>query len=233
MNSTPLIEIQNVTKWYAQGDIAVHALQEVSFSIAAGEFAAVVGPSGSGKTTLLNMIGGLDIPSDGIVILDGKPVGKMRQKALSDFRRDSIGFIFQTFNLIPVLTVAENIEYVMVLQKVPKEERRHRVKEILEEMGLGGMEGRYPKQLSGGQQQRVAIARAMVAQPKIILADEPTANVDSHTGEALIGLMRSLNREKGMTFLFSTHDKRIMDHAHQIIRLQDGRVSSDIIQEGR
>ena len=219
-----LIELHDIEKVYHDGGIPVHAIHTISLGIAEGEFSAIVGPSGSGKTTLLNMIGGLDIPSRGTVALAGTSIADMSSRQLAEFRRDNIGFIFQTFNLIPVLTVAENIEYVMVLQNVPIKERRERVASILYDVGLEGMEDRRPNQLSGGQQQRVAIARAMVARPQIILADETTANIDSHTGVELVDLMHRLNREQGMTFLFSTHDRMIMERAQRVIKLRDGKI---------
>jgi putative ABC transport system ATP-binding protein len=226
-NNADLIRAIDVSKQYRSGEITVDALNSVSLTIKRGEFTAIAGPSGSGKTTLLYVISGLDIPSSGTVILDGKPVSAMSGRELSDFRRDHIGFIFQSYNLIPVLTVRENIEYIMLLQGVPEGERRSRVSEILDEVALGGMEDRLPTQLSGGQQQRVAVARAMVSKPDIILADEPTANLDSHTGESLIEMMRRLNERRGMTFVFSTHEAMIMERAKRLILLTDGRIEKD------
>lgn len=222
-----LITAHNLTRVYHQGEVLVTALQNITLSINSGEFIAIVGPSGSGKTTLLNMIGGLDTPSEGHVALSGTNIDLMSQRQLSQTRRDHIGFIFQFFNLIPVLTVEENTEYVMLLQGISADERKRRVRAILKGVGLEGLENRYPHQLSGGQQQRVAICRAMVAEPSIILADEPTANVDSATGQELLSVMEKLNAEKGMTFLFSTHDRMIRERAKRIIRLQDGKVESD------
>lgn len=224
---TDLIRAVDVSKQYRSGEITVDALNSVSLTIKRGEFTAIAGPSGSGKTTLLYVISGLDIPSSGTVILDGKPVSAMSGRDLSDFRRDHIGFIFQSYNLIPVLTVRENIEYIMLLQGVTEGERKSRVSEILEEVSLGGMEDRLPTQLSGGQQQRVAVARAMVSKPDIILADEPTANLDSHTGESLIEMMRQLNERRGMTFVFSTHETMIMERAKRLLLLTDGRIEKD------
>lgn len=223
-----VIRLENVYKIYRVGDVEVTALRGLNLTIRQGEFTAIAGPSGSGKTTLLNLMSGLDTPSSGRVILSGRPISEMSGGELSDFRRDHIGFIFQSYNLIPVLTVEENIEYVMLLQGVSKEERRQRVRAILKEVGLEGMEKRLPSHLSGGQQQRVAIARAMVSQPDIILADEPTANLDSATGAALLDMMRRLNEKTGMTFLFSTHDRMIMDKARRLIVLKDGEIESDI-----
>lgn len=217
-----LIKLEQISKVYGKGDIAVHALQDVTLSIEEGEFTVLVGPSGSGKTTLFNLIGGLDLPTAGRVSIDDKPLESMSGVELADFRRDHIGFIFQSFNLIPVLTVKENIEYVMLLQGVPAPERAQRVAKALQEVGLAGLEGRLPNQLSGGQQQRVAIARAMVTHPRIILADEPTANIDTHTGIEIIKLMKRLNETENMTFLFSTHDPMVRERASRVIKLRDG-----------
>lgn len=226
--NVPIISIENVSKTYKQGEIEVRALNDISLSIQKGEFTVIAGPSGSGKTTLLNLIGGLDFPTKGIIQLEGVPLIKMSSSKIAAFRRDHIGFVFQAYNLIPVLSAEENVEYVMMLQKIPKHIRKERVSQILKEVGLEGMENRKPFQMSGGQQQRVAVARAMVAHPKIILADEPTANVDSHTGIELINLMLRLNQEKGMTFLFSTHDQMIMEKAHRVIHLRDGKIFEEI-----
>jgi putative ABC transport system ATP-binding protein len=222
-----IMKIENVTKVYSAGEVTVEALKNVTLSIKKGEFSAIAGPSGSGKSTFLNIISGLDMPSSGVVYLDGKLLSSMAGRELSDFRRDHIGFIFQSYNLIPVLTVKENVEYVMILQGKNSSERTSRVTEILEEVGLRGMEKRKPVELSGGQQQRVAIARAMASKPDIILADEPTANLDSATGKSLLDMMRRLNEKMGMTFLFSTHDQKIMDMAKRLIVLADGRVEKD------
>lgn len=222
-----VIVTEGVTRVYSDDGVPVHALRGIDLSIERGEFAALVGPSGSGKTTFLNIISGLDTPTDGKVWLNGKLLSRMSGNALSDFRRDNIGFIFQAYNLIPVLTVEENIEYIMLLQKVPKSERHERVLAILDEVGLGGMAGRMPTQLSGGQQQRVAIARAMVSQPAIILADEPTANLDSKIGAELLDMMYRLNTQTGMTFIFSTHDPMVMARARRLIALKDGEIERD------
>lgn len=222
--NSELIKLQGIDKIYKQGEVKVQALNAVSLTIKKGEFTVIAGPSGSGKTTLLNIMGGLDIATRGEASLCGVPIKKMSQTKLSNFRKDNIGFIFQSFNLIPPLTAEENIEYIMVLQKVSKKERKKRVKEILKDIGLEDMEKRKPFQLSGGQQQRVAIARAMVARPSIILADEPTANVDSHTAVELIDLMHKLNIEKKMTFLFSTHDNMIIQRATRVIYVRDGKI---------
>ncbi len=222
-----IIKAEAVEKTYHDNGVDVRAVRGIDLEVEAGEFSAVVGPSGSGKTTLFNVISGLDSPTSGKVILGGQPISEMAGKNLSDFRRDHIGFIFQAYNLIPVLTVEENVEYIMLLQGVSKEERRHRVAEMLEDVGLQGMEDRFPPKLSGGQQQRVAIARAMVSRPSLVLADEPTANLDSQTGSDLLDMMAELNKKTGMTFLFSTHDRMVMRKARRIITLKDGRVAED------
>ena len=222
-----VIVTEGVTRVYSGDGVPVHALRGVDLTIERGEFAALVGPSGSGKTTFLNIISGLDTPTDGKVWLNGKLLSRMSGNALSDFRRDNIGFVFQAYNLIPVLTVEENIEYIMLLQKIPKSERHERVLAILDEVGLGGMASRKPTQLSGGQQQRVAIARAMVSQPAIILADEPTANLDSKIGAELLDMMYRLNVQSGMTFIFSTHDPMVMARARRLIALKDGEIERD------
>jgi putative ABC transport system ATP-binding protein len=224
-----IILAKGVTKIYSDNGVPVHALQGVDLTIQSSEFAAIVGPSGSGKTTFLNIISGLDSPSGGEVWLNGTLLSGMSGRELSDFRRDNIGFIFQAYNLIPVLTVEENVEYVMLLQGLPKSERRRRVSAILQTIGLAGSENRLPTQLSGGQQQRVAVARAMVTKPAIILADEPTANLDSKTSNSLLDLMRELNQETGMTFVFSTHDENVMKRARRLIILKDGRIAGDTV----
>jgi len=223
-----IIITKDLEKTYNSDMVPVHAVRGIDLEINKGEFTAIVGPSGSGKSTFLNLISGLDTPSEGEVWLDGKKISEMSGKHLSDFRRDNIGFIFQAYNLIPVLTVEENIEYVMLLQGVPKEERHRRVADILDDIGLSGYADRLPTKLSGGQQQRVAIARAMVAQPSIILADEPTANLDSTTGGALLDMMHELNKKFGMTFVFSTHDPIVMERADRLITIKDGMIASDI-----
>jgi putative ABC transport system ATP-binding protein len=228
--SEEVIRIQDVSRVYSTDGLDVHALRLLSLSIRQGEFTAIAGPSGSGKTTLLNIMSGLDIPTSGRVMLAGKYINEMKGSELSDFRRDHIGFIFQAFNLIPVLTVKENIEYIMLLQGINEDERRSRVSAILMQVGLEGMERRLPKHLSGGQQQRVAVARAMVSKPDLILADEPTANLDSHTGAALLDMMRELNEKSGMTFVFSTHDSMIMQRAKRLVLLKDGVVDQDEVR---
>ena len=224
---TDVIVTEGVTKVYDADGIPVNALNGVDLTIQSGEFTAIVGPSGSGKTTFLNIISGLDAPTEGKVRLSGKVLSEMGGNELSDFRRDNIGFIFQAYNLIPVLTVEENVEYIMLLAGVPKAERHDRVVAMLETVGLKDVEDRLPTQLSGGQQQRVAIARAMVSEPAIILADEPTANLDSKTGADLLEMMSQLNVETGMTFIFSTHDPMVMESAKRLITLRDGQVDTD------
>ncbi|HJN94619.1 MAG TPA: ABC transporter ATP-binding protein [Gammaproteobacteria bacterium] len=205
----------------------VKAVDRISIEIARGEFTAIVGPSGSGKTTLLHLLGGLDNPTSGSVELSGTNIAAMSGAVLSDFRRDHIGFIFQSYNLIPVFSAEENIEYIMLLQGVDASERKRRVIDILQQVDLEGLGDRRPNKLSGGQQQRVAVARAMVSHPEIILADEPTANLDSKTGIALLDLMKELNENHNMTFVFSTHDEKIMNRASRLIHLHDGEVDLD------
>ncbi len=225
--NTTVIVTEDVTRVYEPDGIPINALNGIDLTIKSGEFTALVGPSGSGKTTFLNIISGLDSPTEGKVLLAGKVLSEMSGNELSDFRRDNIGFIFQAYNLIPVLTVEENVEYIMLLARVPKSERHDRVTAMLEAVGLKDVEDRLTTQLSGGQQQRVAIARAMVSEPTIILADEPTANLDSKTGADLLEMMRQLNLETGMTFIFSTHDQMVMESARRLITLRDGKVDSD------
>ncbi|MEC8812435.1 MAG: ABC transporter ATP-binding protein [Pseudomonadota bacterium] len=222
-----LFDIRGVGRYFGSGDIQVKALDDINLTIARGEFTAIVGPSGSGKSTLLQLMGGLDAPSVGDVHLNNKSIAHMSGRELSDFRRDHIGFIFQAYNLIPVLSAQENIEYIMLLQGIPAAQRRQRVQAMLNTVGLEGYADRRPAQLSGGQQQRVAVARAMVSRPSIILADEPTANLDSVTGSALLDMMKGLNESRSMTFVFSTHDPKIMERASRLIHLQDGRVVED------
>jgi len=226
----PVVDLKDVTRIYRQGDVDVNALQGVTLNIYKGEFTAVCGPSGSGKTTILNIIGALDIASSGKVSVEGNDLSSLNRRELSIMRRDRIGFVFQAYNLIPVLTAYENAEIVMSLQGIAADKRRNRVMDLLSEVGLEGMEHRKPHQLSGGQQQRIAIARAIAANPAVILADEPTANVDSDTADKLLDIMEALNRKRGVTFIFSTHDPKVMDRARRIIRLIDGRV---VIDENR
>ena len=222
-----VIETKNLARVFGAGETRVTALDHVSITVKQGEFTAITGPSGSGKTTLLQLIGGLDEPDSGDVLLSGANIAQMSGAKLSDFRRDHIGFIFQSYNLIPVLSAEENIEYIMLLQGVPEKARKSRVREMLALVGLDGLGDRRPSNLSGGQQQRVAVARAMASKPDIILADEPTANLDSATGIALLEVMRDLNQQMNMTFVFSTHDYKIMDRADRLIHLEDGVVQLD------
>lgn len=226
-----LIVTEEIRKTYKDNGMEVEAVRGISLTIAPGEFTAIVGPSGSGKTTFLNIVSGLDTPSGGKVWLGGNTLSEMKGKELSDFRRDHIGFIFQAYNLIPVLTVEENVEYIMLLQDVPRKERHERVMAILDDVGLKEFAHRLPTQLSGGQQQRVAIARAMVSRPDLILADEPTANLDSKTGAELLDMMRELNKKTGMTFLFSTHDTMIMERATRVVTLKDGVIETDVVKK--
>lgn len=224
---TNLIETRALCRTFGSEETKVTALDHVSINIEEGEFTAIIGPSGSGKTTLLHLIGGLDEPNGGSVTLSGSNIANMSGNQLSDFRRDHIGFIFQAYNLIPVLSAEENIEYIMLLQGVGAAERKKRVKEMLAMVELEGLGERRPSHLSGGQQQRVAVARAMASNPDIILADEPTANLDSKTGISLLEVMRDLNQQRNMTFVFSTHDETIMERATRLIYLRDGKVERD------
>jgi len=224
---TNLIETRDLCRTFGSEETKVTALDHVSINIEEGEFTAIIGPSGSGKTTLLHLIGGLDEPNSGSVMLSGSNIADMSGNQLSDFRRDHIGFIFQAYNLIPVLSAEENIEYIMLLQGLGAAERKKRVKEMLAIVELEGLGDRRPSHLSGGQQQRVAVARAMASNPDIILADEPTANLDSKTGISLLEVMRDLNQQQNMTFVFSTHDEKIMERATRLIYLRDGKVEQD------
>jgi len=225
--ASPVVELSDVTKIYQQGALDVEALRGLSLALHKGDFAAICGPSGSGKTTTLNLIGALDKPTSGSVVVEGRDLGKLSRTALSELRRDRIGFVFQAYNLIPVLTAYENAEVVLALQGAKPATRRKRVMELLAAVGLEGLEHRRPDQLSGGQQQRVAIARAIAADPAVVLADEPTANVDSETAEKLLDIMQKLNEDRGVTFIFSTHDTKVMKRARRIIRMVDGQVESD------
>ena len=222
-----IVECRNVNKTYRQGQVEVQALKDVNLSINKGDFMAVAGPSGSGKTTLLNLIGGLDSVDSGSIALDGNVFEQMSQSQLATMRLHKVGFVFQAYNLIPVLSAAENVEFVMLLQGIPAKERRSRAKAILDDVGLSGKYSRRPAELSGGQQQRVAVARALVSNPSIVLADEPTANLDSRTGEGLLTMMKQMNREKEVTFIFSTHDKMVMDCAGRLVLIRDGGIVDD------
>jgi len=225
-----IVECIGVNKTYRQGEIQVHALRNVSLTIEKGEFTAVAGPSGSGKTTLLNLVGGLDASDAGSIVVDGNAFDQMSQSRLANLRLHKIGFVFQAYNLIPVLSAAENVEFVMMLQGVDARERQQRAKAILDDVGLAGKYDRRPAELSGGQQQRVAVARAIVSNPSIVLADEPTANLDSETGNGLLEMMEKMNEEKKVTFIFSTHDKMVMDYARRLILLRDGRLADDRVK---
>ena len=225
-----VIETKDVSKIYNPDTIPVNALNKVNLDIEKGEFTAIVGPSGSGKTTLLNVIGGLDDASEGSVMIDGSDILKLSGGKLIDFRLRHIGFVFQAYNLIPVLSAKENIEFIMLLQNWPTKKREDRTKEMLEAVGLKDKSGSKPSQLSGGQQQRVAVARALASKPRFVLADEPTANLDSKSAENLLDIMLKLNEEEHITFIFSTHDPRVIKRAGRVITLEDGKVVSDIKQ---
>ena len=222
-----ILQMIDLVKDYDEGKVVVHALKEVDLKVEEGEFAAIAGPSGSGKSTLLNLMGCLDKPTSGKILIDGVDMSTYSKKELAHIRRKSIGFVFQTFNLIPILTAFENVAFPLSLLGLSDGEIKKQVNEILADVGLSGMEERYPGELSGGQQQRVAVARALVKEPAIILADEPTANLDSATGAEILDLMKKLNEEKGATFIFSTHDPAVMKMAKRVINLHDGQIASD------
>jgi putative ABC transport system ATP-binding protein len=222
-----VIETNNLIKIYQQGDIEVKALNDVSINFQQGEFTAIVGPSGSGKTTFLNSIGGLDTPTSGKVVINDTDITNLKSNELIDFRLRNIGFVFQAYNLIPVLTAKENVEFIMLMQGDSASDRKTRAEELLNAVGLSDQINRRPGQLSGGQQQRVAVARALASKPKFVLADEPTANLDSTSTSNLLDIMYRLNKEENMTFIFSTHDQRVIDRAKRIITLEDGKILSD------
>lgn len=222
-----MVNVRNVSKCYRAGETTVHALTHVTLGFVNGEFAAIAGPSGSGKTTLLNLIGCIDRADEGSIEFDGKAVSSMDRRSLALFRRKNLGFVFQTFNLIPVLSAYENVSFALSLLGAPDREVKDRTLEMLAEVGLDGLADRLPSRLSGGQQQRVAIARALVKRPALVLADEPTANLDSENGESILRLMKAMNRKHGTIFLFSTHDPMVMDFADRLIRLHDGALASD------
>lgn len=222
-----MIKVEKVSRNYKTGESVVQALKQVSLEIQDGEFLSIAGPSGSGKTTLLNLIGCIDAIDDGEIIINGQKVSTMNKEEKTTFRRQNLGFIFQTYNLIPVLSAYENVSFVLSLLDVPEAEVKQRTYEILKDVGLEGMEHRRPAKLSGGQQQRIAIARALVKRPQIILADEPTANLDSKTGEEILKLMKRMNEKYGTTFIFSTHDKMVMEYASRLVQLHDGSIVSD------
>jgi putative ABC transport system ATP-binding protein len=222
------VELKNVTKTYRSGQIDVPALRGISLQVAPGEFLAIAGSSGSGKTSLLNIIGGLDRADAGEVWVGGKNLQRLSSGQLARLRLERLGFVFQAYNLLPVLTARENAEFTLLLQGVPASQRKERVQGLFSEIGLGGLEDRRPGELSGGQQQRVAVARAMVTEPTLILADEPTANLDSVTATALLEVMERLNRAHGTTFVYATHDPQVMERARRLIRLHDGKIASDV-----
>ena len=225
-----IVECVDITKTYHQGKVEVAALRGVDLSVDAGGFVAVAGPSGSGKTTLLNLIGGLDVADSGSIVVDEHDFSQMSQSELAGLRLHRVGFVFQSYNLIPVLSALENVEFVMLLQGVPRAERQERARRILDDVGLEGMYNRRPAELSGGQQQRVAVARAIVSGPAIVLADEPTANVDSKTGQGLLDMMKQMNEKKNITFIFSTHDHMVMEYARRLIGLRDGQIVDDQVK---
>lgn len=219
-----VIEVKDLKKIYNSSEVKVNALNGIDLNIEEGEFTAIVGPSGSGKTTFLNMLGGLDSPTSGKIAIGGTDIGKLSSSDLIDFRLKNIGFVFQSYNLIPVLTAKENVEFVMHLQGRPRKEREERTQQLLEAVGLKGRENSRPSKLSGGQQQRVAVARALASKPKFVLADEPTANLDSKSTENLLDIMEELNKKEKITFIFSTHDQRVVNKARRIITIEDGKI---------
>jgi len=226
-----ILEARAVTKTYETRGVATKALAGVDLKIEKGEFSVLAGPSGSGKTTLLNLLGALDDPSSGEIMLDGQQLSDLSPRELADLRLRKLGFVFQAYNLVPVFSARENIEFVMQLQSVSAEDRRKRADELLEEVGLAGLADKRPLEMSGGQQQRVAVARAIASRPRIVLADEPTANLDSENATHLLEIMEQLNLERGVTFLFSTHDPRVMERARRLIRVVDGQIERDERQE--
>jgi putative ABC transport system ATP-binding protein len=226
-----IVEIKNVTKIYNESEFQVNAVNGVNLDFKEAEFAAIVGPSGSGKTTLLNLIGGLDNPTSGEIIIDGTNLAKLKSSELIDFRMRNIGFVFQAYNLIPVLTAKENVEFIMNLQKWSRKERDERTYELLKAVGLFERANSRPAKMSGGQQQRIAVARALASRPKFVLADEPTANLDSKSAATLLEIMENLNHEEKITFIFSTHDARVVKMAHRVITLEDGKIVSDEVKE--
>ena len=226
-----IVECMDVRKTYHQGNVIISALDSVSLAIEKGEFVALAGPSGSGKTTLLNIIGGLDRPDSGKITVDSSALENLSQSRLAELRLHKIGFVFQAYNLIPVLSAVENVEYVMLLQGVPAAARREKARLILDDVGLAGKYDRRPAELSGGQQQRVAVARAIVSDPAIVLADEPTANLDSRTGQHLLEMMQQMNELKSITFVFSTHDQMVMNYARRLVLIHDGRLADDSVNQ--
>ncbi|MFO7768618.1 MAG: ATP-binding cassette domain-containing protein [bacterium] len=232
MSDEAVVRCSSLKKTYRDDGVPVHALKGVDLAFRKGDFACIAGPSGSGKTTLLNLLGGLDLPSEGRVFVEEAEVSSMSRTERADLRLRRIGFVFQAFNLLPVLTAAENVEYVLLLQQTPKRERRERVREVMETLGMGEYLDRLPSELSGGQQQRVAVARALAARPAIVLLDEPTASLDSETGGRLMDYLEEMNTAEGHTFLFCSHDEMVIDRARRLIRLKDGQIESDVEQGG-
>lgn len=222
-----ILDLKNLTKIYNDSEVKVKAVDGINLTFNQGEFAAIVGPSGSGKTTLLNLIGGLDSATEGEIVINGVNISKLKPSELINFRLRNIGFVFQAYNLIPVLTAKENIEFIMELQGAKRTLRDERAMELLNAVGLGDRANSRPSKMSGGQQQRVAVARALASKPKFVLADEPTANLDSKSTETLLDIMERLNKEEGITFIFSTHDQRVVKKAHRVITVEDGKVVSD------
>ncbi len=229
--SAPAVRTQGLWKSYPQEPLPVQAVRGIDLEIARGDFVALAGPSGSGKTTLLNLLGGLTHASEGRVWIDGREITSLSDRALAHLRLESIGYVFQAYNLLPVLSALENAEFTLLLRGVPRHERQERVRGLFHRIGLSGLEDRRPGKLSGGQQQRVAVARAVVGRPALVLADEPTANLDSVSSDALLAVMEQLNREEGTTFVFSTHDQRVMERARRLIQLVDGSIADDVRQD--
>jgi putative ABC transport system ATP-binding protein len=229
--SNPIVQLVDLKKYYYQGNETIRAVDGIDLIVEPGEFTALSGPSGSGKTTVLNLIGALDDPTDGKILIEGRDLAAMSRSEKSRFRRDRIGFVFQAYNLIPVLTAYENAEFILALQKVPASERRKTILKLMDDVGLKGLEDRRPHQMSGGQQQRIAIVRAIASDPAIILADEPTANVDSKTAGKILDLMEKLNRKHHATFLFSSHDAQVIARAHRVIHMHDGKILRDEIRK--
>ncbi len=222
-----IVRTENVEKTYDENGIPVHALRGISMAVETGEFLVIAGPSGSGKTTLLNIIGALDVPTSGKVFLEGEDIGRKGRNEVATLRLTRLGFVFQAYNLIPVLTALENIEFTMMLCGIPERERHQRARTLMDELGIGGLADKRPNEMSGGEQQRVAVARAMVNDPSLILADEPTANLDSETAGTLLDLMERMNQEKKLTFIFSSHDAKVIDRARRLLILKDGRIEND------
>lgn len=226
-----VIDAHNISKTYHTGSIPVYAISNIHLHFSSGEFAALVGPSGSGKTTLLNLIGGLDKPDQGSIEINGTDITTLSSRQLVEFRLRNIGFVFQSFNLIPVLTAKENAEFILLLQKTPREKRLERINALFKEVGLTGKENARPSELSGGQQQRIAVIRALASKPQFVLADEPTANLDSVAAFNLMDMMAKLNKDENMTFIFSSHDQRVIDRARRIIKLEDGKITADSVNQ--